>query len=117
MNVKEAEKIFNEYGLFLEYSYGRISPFFIRGVPESLLPYPKPILIEVLNIMAEYYYKQGQNRKVKTIEEVLSLLAHFIEDQKAIEMSSELLANKDFQKEIMISIKEYQKDWENLHKN
>ena len=101
MNLKQAQKIVNDYGGFIECALFRYNiTIFLEFIPESLLPYPPQLIEDAINIVAEYYHYCGDKETVNDLQRCGIHLLYFKDDQKAI-----LAAVKNFN----------EKKWLDLH--
>lgn len=85
MNLKQAQKVVSDYGGFIEYALYRYNVVvFLEGIPESLLPYPPPVIEDAINIVAKYYHDYGNNKKAEALHECHACLRFFKDDEKSI---------------------------------
>lgn len=110
MTFEHADKIVTIYGRYLEYC-SKITFVFLTKIPESFLPFPKDIIEEALNIMAEHYYKIGDMHGVNLMRETCAELIPYIDDEEALLEAAKLFNNKEWRDAFIPSLKQMQKDW------
>ena len=111
MTLNEADKIVQIWGKYLEYASGKITMIFGTRIPESLLPYPKDILLDALNIMAEHYHKTGNQREVKLLQETAAELIAYVNDEEALLQATKNFNDPKWREAMLPAIKEFQNDW------
>ena len=107
ITLEEAEKIVSVWGIFLEHT-GFMSCLFGNDIPESVLPYPKHILVGAINKMAKFYHGQGFYDQVKNLEATLMMLICYTNDYEAIEEAVKTFGNKDWKTAMLPALKESQ---------
>ena len=109
ITLEEADKIVTIWGLFLEHA-GFMSFLFCNDIPESVLPYPKYLLVGAINKMQKYYHQQGHHKMVENLENTLIGLVGYTNDQEAIKEVAKDFNDKKWLKEFLPGLKELQKD-------
>lgn len=61
MSVEEAQEVMVGVGKFFEVANGPLMMLFKSKIPETLLPYPKPVILEALNLAKNLSEEQGNN--------------------------------------------------------
>jgi hypothetical protein len=95
ITLEEADKIVRVLGLFLEHA-GFVYFLFLMKVPESILPYPKYLLVGALVKMLHYHHKNGDYEARDNLEKILTTLTTFIDDKEAIQRIAEKFNNTEF---------------------
>lgn len=114
MKIEEADKIMRVWGKYLEHCSGKLNMLFWRDggkIPESLLPYPKIILDEALNMMDEHYHNIGDKHATELLRETMILLEVYGDDNEAIKHAGEMFSDPKKRKQIIASIKDWQQTW------
>lgn len=114
MTIEEADKIMRIWGKYLEYCSGRFMQIFCRAggkIPESMLPYPKPILEEALNYMDRHYHETNNQRGVELMRETMILLELYGDDDAAIQQAGINFSDTEQRKHIVSEIKDWQQTW------
>ncbi len=111
MTVQEADKIRKIWGIYLEYCFGRFNMLFQGNIPESLLPFPKPVLEEALNILDRHYFEQKDKHAMNLMRETSMLLELYHDDISMLDKAGKNFNNPELRKKIADSIKEWQLDW------
>jgi len=84
MHLKQAQKVFSDYGGFIECAFFRFHTVFLGIIPESLLPYSVKYIEEAFNIVAKYYHDKGDKKSVELLQRSIGWLLWFEDDEKAI---------------------------------
>lgn len=111
MTFEKANKIVQIWGKYLEYASGKLMSAFGARIPESFLPFPKKTLEEALNIIAEYHHNNGNQDKVKLIQETAVLLTTYIDDEEAFLQAAKSFNDPSWRKAMFPAFKEFQNDW------
>ncbi len=111
MTLEEADKIRTIWGKYLEYCHGRFLTLFLSSIPESLLPYPREILEEALNIVAKHFHDTGNRKSSQLIQDSISNLLFYTCDRDALAHASQMLSNEKTRSRIETSINEFQTTW------
>lgn len=111
MTIEEADKIRIVWGKFLEHMFGKINLTFGGKIPESLLPYPKDVLMEALEIIHRHSYDIGDKRMMGLMEETSALLNTFINDEEAFISAGEKFNNPKWRESFVPALKNFQKEW------
>lgn len=109
MTIEEAHKITVIWGTFLEYTNSLMS-LFLMDIPESILPFPKHILVGAINKMIDYYHEIGDNDAVKSLESTRILLMQYSSDEDAITKASQTFNNEEWKRVILPKLKDKQAD-------
>jgi len=109
LTLEEASKIVSIWGKFLEH-IEIISILFGLNIPESILPYPKYLLVGAINKMASHYHNQGNQELVNALETTLWALTSYISDDEAIRGFIQKFSNEDFFGKIIPELKKMQED-------
>lgn len=109
MTLEEAEKIVSVWGVFLEHT-GFLLGLFGTDIPESVLPYPKHILVGAINKMARFYHQNGQHQQVEALEMTLMELVSYANDQDAIEEAVKTFSNQNWRDAMLPALKKSQEN-------
>lgn len=101
MTLEEANKITNLWGKYLEHTHGKLGRLFFNKIPESLLPYPKKVIEEACNIMAEHYFKLGNKEAVNTFEGSSMLLELYANDEESLIEAVKRFSNPKTRKAVL----------------
>ena len=107
LTLDEANNIMYFFGVHLEYA-GGLNILFTGSIPESLLPYPKILIQEALNIMINFFNARNQLKEAETLSFCLGMLSLYHKDEEAIGNFIEKCSNTDLKKDISFSLKERQ---------
>jgi len=107
ITIEEADKIVSVWGLFLEHA-GFVTYLFSGGIPESILPYPKFLIVGAIRKMEEYYYKQGLHEMVRIHENILGVLLNVTDDKEAVAEISKNFGDKKWLEQYLPGLKELQ---------
>jgi hypothetical protein len=110
MTFDKANKIVQIWGRYLEYC-SKLNLIFGSYIPESFLPFPKDILEEALNIVAEHYHNLGNINHVKLLQGSIATLAGYKDDEEALLMSAKLFNNPKWREAMLPVFKKFQNDW------
>jgi hypothetical protein len=105
MTLQEANKITQLYGRYMEHVNGKMMRLFFAKIPQSLLPYPKDVILEACNVMAQYYFNQKNVQAENTFKEVAANLIMYVDDETALTDASKRFGNPEFRKIIIESLK------------
>jgi len=111
MTLNEADKIVKIWGKYLEYSSGKLVLIFDSYIPESFLPFPKKILEEALNIVAEHYHGMGDNEAAELMQRGIALLLGYTDDEEAILQAAKTFNNPKWREAILPVFKKFHEDW------
>lgn len=109
LTLEEASKIVSTLGTFLEH-IEIISILFGLNMPESILPYPKYLLVGAINKMVSHYHNQDNQKLVNALEETLCALISYTSDDEAIRRFIQKSSNEDFFGKIIPELKKMQED-------
>lgn len=115
MTLEQANFVMKEYGKFLEFVDSKLTPIFSVGKPESILPFPKQIIEDGLNIMANEFHNSGDTQIVNSIEACLAALATYIPDNEALTEAAKRISDPDYMNKFTIPLWKRSQD-ENLKK-
>ena len=111
MTFQEANKIFQIWGVYLEYVHGKLNFIFGGHIPESFLPFPLKTLEEAINIVAEHYHNMGNQEAVKVIQSGIGWLTAYTNDEEAVLQAAQLLNDPKWREVMLPAFKKFQKDW------
>lgn len=114
MTIDEADKVVSIWGKYLEYCSGRFNMIFLHNkgkIPESLLPFPKLVLEDALNIMDKHYFDTGNKRGMELMRATMVELVLYEDDEKALQNAGESLSDPEKRKRIVTAIKDWQRTW------
>ena len=97
-----------------------IGTFFIWKKPKSLLPYPPDKLEEALNIVAEYFFNNGDKKLSNLIQESISSIWTYEKDEEAVESIFKAMSNPEMKEVMLVYISKYKEryqDWLNTQIN
>lgn len=111
MTFEEAEKIFKFWEEYVEINDKMIKVF--RSIPKSFLPYPVEVLEEALNIMAKYYFENGDRRGAENIQGTMATLVYYKDDEEAIKdiLESQKLKSPELRKLYIKNLKTACESW------
>lgn len=110
MDIDKASKIVNIYGKHLEHC-SKLNFIFGSNIPESFLPFPKDVIEEASNILAEHHFNNGNKTAVSSIENAKAGLIGYINDEEAILKSAKLWNEPAWRESMLPAFKEFQKSW------
>lgn len=86
--------------------------FFLGHIPESLLPVPKNVLWNAVNVVAKFHFDIGDYENSEMLKSTLGPSAFYVKDEEAIEHFIDLINKPGLgAKEIIIAkLKEY-REW------
>jgi hypothetical protein len=84
MTLDEANKIVNIWGIYLEYNSKINFLIFGATVPESILPFPKSIIGEASNMIAEHHHKNGNQEAVNVIQATTASLLAYVNYEETL---------------------------------
>lgn len=109
LTLEEANSITSIYGSFLE-STGFLTMIFMNDIPESLLPYPKHILVSALERSRQYFTNIGDRKRATFIySAILGLVGYNSNDDEAFKKAAEMFSDSRWRKAFVKSLKEMQK--------
>lgn len=111
MELEEANKIVNAWGIHLEYFQGKLTFLFGGNIPESLLPFPIETLEEALNIMAEYHHNNGNEEGCNVMKGGFGWLTAYKNDEEAILQATKNFDNPKWREAMLPALKQFQKKW------
>lgn len=114
MKFEEANEIFKTWIDFTEIGEKLTKFFIISGVPESFLPYPRDVLENALNVVAEYYSDIKDSEKSELIQKSTALLAFFEKDSVAYDrfINSASLKEEKIKEKILNNLKNSKDRWD-----
>ena len=118
MTFEEADKIYKRWIEFVEINdkLGRV----FHSIPKSLLPYPLEVLEEALNIIAENFWKDGEKRTSKNIQETIGTIIRYKYDEEALNNIPRWvtfsLKDPELKKIYLANLKKIQEFWQNINK-
>lgn len=80
-------------------------------IPESLLPYPKSVLENALDIMDRHFYDIGSKHGMEIMRETKILLELYGDDADSLKYASEMFGNLERRNKIISVLKNWQKTW------
>ena len=110
MTLTEADEILNIWGKYIENINGKLMRLF-SPIPEFLLPFPKDVLSEALNICAKRYHEEGNHKAVESIQTAASVLMFYAADDEAISKAGGKFSNPAWRKAFLPSLKKSQSTW------
>ena len=61
MDLKKAEKVWQDFGLFVAVTHPQLMHIFLSEIPECFLPYPRRVIEEALTIGEKHYVERGHD--------------------------------------------------------
>jgi hypothetical protein len=83
MTREEAEIIFRDWQAYVEIN-DKLFQIFGPSIPKSFLPYPPDVLARAMNIIADGYYEAGDGGACTMIQENISTILSYKDDEEAI---------------------------------
>lgn len=111
MILSDANKIFQIWGKYLEYTHGKVAMIFMLDIPESFLPFPKVILSEAFQIMSNHYQETNNLKGLNLIRETSILLSMYKDDEESLLEASKNFSNPEWCEHLIPAFKEFQIDW------
>lgn len=111
MNFDEANNIYKIWKQWYWPCHFMLHSIFMSKIPSSFLPYPTKVLEEALNIVAEDYFNAGDKNASKTIQDSISSLAAYSEDEEALDQAAKILSDPKFRKVTLSYISNFKTDW------
>lgn len=108
MTSEQADIVMKEYGKFLEHVDYKITPVFSVGKPESILPFPKKVIAESLNMMRDQFSAVGDTKMVNAIEQATANLVSYIADEEALAEAVKRISDSDYVSRFTIRL------WKNI---
>jgi len=112
MTLKEALGIYEIWKKWYWPCHFIIEIFFIGKRPESLLPYPPDKLEEALNIVSEYFSKNGDKKLSNLIQESIYSIWTYEKDIDAVENIFDAMTNPEMKEVMLVHISEYKKRYQ-----
>jgi hypothetical protein len=115
MTIDEANKIFKDWQEYQEIN-DKLGRFFMCGIPESFLPYPKDTLEEALNIVAKAYFDSGNRKISESIQETMATLIGYKNDEEVYDQITNNVVFKDIKlrKAVLDNLKKARDKWTNF---
>jgi len=115
MTINEANKIFKDWQEYAEIN-DKLMKFFMTGIPESFLPYPKKTLEEALNIVAKDYFDSGDRKASDAIADTISFLLFYKNDEEALDAitNNAMIKNAKVRESILNNLREAKDSWANF---
>jgi hypothetical protein len=82
----------------------------MSAIPELLLPYPKEVIQQALDIMSSYYNEKGDTEAVNQLVIGRTMLMGYINSEKAFSDFAKLLETPNFKNLIFPKLEEMQRD-------
>lgn len=109
MTLNEADSIVHIYGSFVVFT-GFLPVAFGSGIPDSFLPFPKPIIIGALQKVIGYYEKEGNQEYLPALRTTLSGLLFYDSDAEAFSNAASNFGNSDWRKTFVGALQERQNE-------
>lgn len=118
MTIQEANKIFKDWQEYQEINDKLMKFFMFSGIPESFLPYPVEVLEEALNMVAKSYFDAGDHKTSKAVQETISFLLCYKEDEEALDAISNSTIRKDprIKESLLSNLRESRDSWRKFKK-
>lgn len=113
IELEESEKIYKDYGEHLLWT-GGYNFLFAGKVPQSLLPHAKQKILEALKLLEIYSINKKDDKQLQTLQEVMSNLTTYIDDEEAIRAASERFGNPDWRKHFIPALQKIQDDTQEI---
>lgn len=111
MTLDQASEISRIWSLHLEHSFGKLNFIFMASIPESFLPFPKDVIEEALNILAEEQHKYGNRDAVEGVKAAGAFLVAYKDDQEAILQAAKRFSNPEWCNAVIPKFKVCQQTW------
>jgi len=100
MNTQEAEAVIQGFGKFMEVANGPLMLLFRSEIPETLLPYPKSVILEALTIGEEYFRQEGMAEMENAIGMQIAALEMYTDNIAALKQLVKHLEDPTFRKHL-----------------
>lgn len=77
MDLKEADKIREAWGKFLEVSQPQLIQKYHAEIPVEFLPYPKDKIEEAMDVCIDHFRSEGEFELVKTFDAAKTFLLFY----------------------------------------
>lgn len=111
MTLDEASKIVHIWGVYLEYLSRINFVIFGASAPESILPFPKSVIEEASNMIAEQHFKNGNKEAVNMIQAAAANLLAYKDDEEALLNAVKNWSDPKWREVFLPTLKESQVDW------
>ncbi len=109
LSLEQADRVREVWGIFLEFTNGTLLTVFRGAIPESLLPYPKPIIEEALTLLEEHWRAEGNTAAADAMASSQSGLVLYVPDSQALNETTKKLSNKEMLESVKQNINNQQK--------
>jgi hypothetical protein len=109
LSLDQAQRVTHDFGKYLEVA-GFVVQLFMSAIPELLLPYPKEVIQQALDIMSSYYNEKGDTEAVNQLVIGRTMLMGYINSEKAFSDFAKLLETPNFKNLIFPKLEEMQRD-------
>lgn len=99
INYELVERVCHAFGKTLEVVNGNPDNRIIYptvSYPESLLPYPKPVIRYAVNLWKDYAEKNHRTEQIELMGTIQAALENFVPDNEAKEMNQRLLNDETY---------------------
>jgi len=93
------------WGKYLEVIHGKLMLVFMSKIPESFLPFPKEMIEEAVNKIAEQHWNQGNKQAVETLQSTIPFLMAYANDEDAFASAAERFKDKKYLDVVLPSLK------------
>jgi len=84
---------------------------FFTKIPESLLPFPKDIIEQASNMVAEFHHENGNKEAVNAIQACSVSLWTYSNDEESLLEAVKIWNNPEARKTLLPSLKKMQETW------
>ena len=107
-SLEMAHAITTDWSKFIEITNGNLMMLFGTQIPQSLLPYPKKIIIEALDLVAQYFYSIENQKAADAVEFMKPVLECYVNDEEGISAAAERFTNEKYLNQVLPKLAERQ---------
>lgn len=108
LNLEMAHTINMDWSKFVEITNGNLMMLFGTKIPQSLLPYPKNIIKQALDLVAEYFCSTGNQKAVDAIEFMKPVLECYVDDKVGISAAAGRFTDEKYLSQVVPKLRERQ---------
>lgn len=110
LTLEQADQIRADFSKFMELTHSRLMFIFPGKIPESLLPYSRPVIYKALDICLDYFEKEGNQKAVETVKSATVFLLFYDKDEISIKNARKYFNRQSFLKSFLPSLKAQQNE-------
>jgi hypothetical protein len=108
ISLEMAHAIKMDWSKFVEITNGNLMMLFGTKIPQSLLPYPKNIIKQALDLVAEYFCSIGNQKAVDAIEFMKPVLECYVDDEVGISAAAGRFTDEKYLNQVVPKLRERQ---------